>query len=176
MARSPDQIRHDLLVLRAQSGEREAVDELVRSWHSRLWRIAFAKINNQDAAWDVAQDAWLKIIRGLPRLREAEAFGCWAMQIVSNTACEWLRRQRIRANSIDRLSTTAEQTKLITGSINLQLLSSLPEAQMQTLVLYYWEQMSISEIAETIGIPIGTVKSRLYHARKALKLLLGEEP
>jgi RNA polymerase sigma-70 factor, ECF subfamily len=176
MARSPDQIRHDLLVLRAQSGEREAVDELVRLWHGRLWRMALAKLNDQDAAWDVAQDAWLKIIRGLPRLREPEAFGCWAMQIVSNTTCEWLRRQRTHANSIDRLSATAEQTKPITASIDSQLLSSLPEAQMQTLVLYYWEQMSVSEIAETIGVPVGTVKSRLYHARNALKLLLGEEP
>jgi RNA polymerase sigma factor (sigma-70 family) len=175
MARSPEQIRHDLLVLRAQSGEREAVDELVRMWQMRLWRLAFAKLNDHEAAWDVAQDAWLAIIRGLPRLRQPEAFGCWAMRIVAKTASERMRRQQRHDNAIDRLSASAEQTKPTATGIDSQLLSYLPEAHTQTLVLYYWEQMSVAQIAETLDVPTGTVKSRLYHARQALKKLLGEE-
>ena len=175
MARSPEQIRHDLLVLRAQAGQREAVDELVRLWQTRLWRLALARMNDQEAAWDVSQDAWLAIIRGLPRLRQPEAFGRWAMQIVAKTASQRMRRLRTHANAMDRLAASAEQTTPAAASIDSQLLSSLPEAQMQTLVLYYWERMSVAEIAEPLGVPAGTVKSRLFHARSALKQLLGEE-
>ncbi len=164
-----------MLVLRAQSGDREAVDELVRLWQRRLWRLAYAKLNGQEAAWDVAQDAWLAIIRGLPRLREPEAFGAWAMQIVAKTASERLRRRQIHANAMGRLAASAKRTTPPASAIDGQLLSSLPEAQMQALVLYYWERMTVAEIAETLGVPSGTVKSRLYHARMALKQILGEE-
>jgi DNA-directed RNA polymerase specialized sigma24 family protein len=175
MARSPEQIRHDLLVLRAQSGDREAVDELVRLWQTRLWRLAYAKVNDHEAAWDVVQDAWLAIIRGLPRLRQVEAFGAWAMQIVSKTAGDRWRRKRIHTSAMDRLAASAGRTTPPSPSIDGQMLSSLPEAQMQALVLYYWERMTVGEIAETLGVPAGTIKSRLYNARMALKQLLGEE-
>lgn len=97
------------------------------------------------------------------------------MQIVVKTACLRLRRQRTHVNTIDRLAASMERNKPAAASIDSQLLSSLPDVQMQTLVLYYWERMSISEIAETIGVPAGTIKSRLYHARQSLKQLLGEE-
>jgi DNA-directed RNA polymerase specialized sigma24 family protein len=174
MARSPEQIRHDLLVLRAQSGEQAAIGELVQLWQTRLWRLAFAKMNDHEDAWDVVQDAWLAILRGLPRLREPEAFARWAMQIVTRTACGRLRRRRTHVNMLDRLTAFLKNKKPVAAGIDPQLLSALTEAQMQTLVLYYWERMSVSEIADTVGVPAGTVKSRLYHARQSLKLMLGE--
>jgi RNA polymerase sigma factor (sigma-70 family) len=145
------------------------------AYGNRDFGDSLAKTNDHEGAWDVAQDTWLAIIRGLPRLRNPEAFGGWAMQIVVKTACLRLRRQRTHVNTIDRLAASMERNKPAAASIDSQLLSSLPDVQMQTLVLYYWERMSISEIAETIGVPAGTIKSRLYHARQSLKQLLGEE-
>ncbi len=96
------------------------------------------------------------------------------MQIVAKTASE-LRRRQIHANAMGRLAASAKRTTPPASAIDGQLLSSLPEAQMQALVLYYWERMTVAEIAETLGVPSGTVKSRLYHARMALKQILGEE-
>ena len=77
MARSPEQLRQDLLVIQSQNGDRKALEKLVRQWQRRLWRIALEKLGDQDATWDVIQETWLAIIQGLHKLREPEAFDSW---------------------------------------------------------------------------------------------------
>ena len=86
MTRTPEQLRQDLLVLQAQRGDPDALEQLVRLWQTRLWSVAMAKSDDHDAAWEISQEAWLEILRGLRGLREAEAFGRWATRIVSNVA------------------------------------------------------------------------------------------
>lgn len=174
MARSPEQIQHDLLVLQAQSGDREAMADLVDRWQTCLWRIALAKLGDQEAAWDVVQDAWLAILRSLRKLRQPEAFGRWAMQIVANIASGRIRRGQRHAKAIRSLTGPLSQGSPGSACIDSQRFSDLPEAQAQALALFYWERMSVSEIAEMLDLPSGTVKSRLYHARKNLKRLIGE--
>jgi RNA polymerase sigma factor (sigma-70 family) len=125
----------------------------------------------------VVQDGWLSILRKLRQLRQPEAFGGWAMQIVAHAAAEHLRRARrqaeaIRAMSAEPAPRPAEQP----ATFDRRLLAGLTEPQLQAIILYYWEQMPLAQIAETLGVPVGTVKSRLYHARQNFKHLLGEEP
>lgn len=175
MARSPEQVRHDLLVLRSQSGDRNAINDLVGIWQTRLWRVALAKLDDEEAAWDVVQDAWLIILRKFRQLRQPEAFGGWAMQIVANAAKAHLRRNSRHARAIHALPVRSVQAPKESASIDGRLLASLPEAQFQALILYYWEHMSIPEIAETLGVPVGTIKSRLHYARQNFKQLLGDD-
>ena len=178
MVRSPEQIRHDLLVLKAQSGDSEAVRGLVDLWYERLWRLAFAKLCDREAAWDVVQDAWLKILRKLHHLRQPEAFGAWVTQVVTTTAIDHLRRRQRHAEAMRAipLRAPAPLRPQEEPSVDAQALSGLPEPQLQVVILHYWEQMSVADIAETLGVPVGTVKSRLHHARKNFKQLLGDEP
>ena len=173
MARSPEQLRQDLLILRAQGGDREALEELVRHWQTRFWQLAVARLGDHDAAWDVTQEAWLAILRGLWRLRQPEAFGRWAIQIVSNIAANRIRRNGRHARAMDRLARGARDRDAPTeASFERRSLSALPPAQRTVMILYYFEQKGIPEISEILGVPTGTVKSRLYYARKNLGNLL----
>jgi RNA polymerase sigma factor (sigma-70 family) len=165
------------MILRAQRGDRDAIAEMVRLWQPRLWRMALAKLGDEEAAWDTTQDAWLSILRGFPRLRRPETFGGWAMKIVANASANRLRRDRRLSGVIQALKDKARRTSSPSDShLDYQLLSTLPEPQFQVLIMYYWERMSVSQIAETLDVPGGTVKSRLYHARLHFKQLLGDNP
>ena len=151
------------------------MDQLVRLWQSRLWSVAVARSSDHDAAWDVSQEAWLRILRGLRGLREVEAFGRWATQIVANVAAQRVRRQQVNARAIDKISdrpaaVEADHEK----RFERNLLSALPDSQRTIIVLHYFEEMGVADIADMLDIPTGTVKSRLHYARKKLQELLGD--
>jgi RNA polymerase sigma-70 factor (ECF subfamily) len=173
MARSPEQLRQDLLVIRSQNGDRKALEKLVRQWQRRLWRIALEKLDDQDTAWDVIQETWLAIIQGLHRLREPEAFDRWVTQIISNIAANSIRRTKRRTH-IDRMMPRRKQNQdpLIEVLLERHFLTALSLSQRVVITLYYLDRKSISEIAKTLNVPCGTVKSRLYYARKKLKYFL----
>ncbi len=176
MARTPEQLRQDLLVLQAQRGDPGALDQLVRLWQTRLWSVAVAKSGDHDAAWDISQEAWLKILRGLRGLREVEAFGRWATRIVSNIAAERIRRQQVHVRDLEKM---ADRPATVPASrdthFERKLLSELPDSQRTIIVLHYFEELGVTDIAEMLDIPAGTVKSRLHYARKKLQELLGDD-
>jgi RNA polymerase sigma-70 factor (ECF subfamily) len=91
-----EQILDEMLVLGCQSGDARAFDALVARWQERLWRHAARLIEDEDAAYDVLQESWLAIGKGLPGLQDAVAFPAWAYRIVSNKSRDWLRRERRR--------------------------------------------------------------------------------
>ncbi len=175
MTRTPDQLRQDLLVLQAQSGDRDALEQLVRLWQTRLWSVALAKSGDHDAAWEISQEAWVEIFRGLRGLREAEAFGRWATRIVSNIAAQRIRRRQRHVRALEKIadqSTTVASTD--DAHFERKLLSALPTSQRTIIILHYFEKLEVMEIAEMLDIPAGTVKSRLYYARKKLRDMLGD--
>ncbi|MGO9112495.1 MAG: RNA polymerase sigma factor [Thermoguttaceae bacterium] len=91
-----DRLNDELLVLRCQEGDTEAFELLVARWQQRLWRHAWRLTGNESAAWDVLQEAWIGISRGINRLVDAAAFPAWAYQIISNKC-----RTRFVANNGD---------------------------------------------------------------------------
>lgn len=176
MTRTPEQLRQDLLVLQAQRGDPDALEQLVRLWQTRLWSVAMAKSDDHDAAWEISQEAWLEILRGLRGLREAEAFGRWATRIVSNVAAQRIRRQQVHVRAMDKM---ADQPATVEAPretrFERKLLSALPTSQRTIIILHYFEKLGVTEIAEMLDIPAGTVKSRMYYARKKLQELLGDD-
>ncbi len=186
-------ITDELLVMSCQDGDEEAISLLVRRWQPRLWRHARTLTGTDDAAWDVVQESWLAIVRGLHRLLDAAQFRVWAYRIVTNKSADWIRRQTRRRQALADLSQqdAAQSGGTQTGIAQPDVLGrSEPEAAashneqvaalqqaLQTLgpdhrvvlTLHYLEEMTINEIAVSLGIPAGTVKSRLYHARQELK-------
>jgi len=156
-------------VIDAQGGRREAFDMLVSRWQKRLWWHAFNLTGSAEAAWDIAQESWLDIVRGLTRLNDPAKFGSWAYRIVSHKAHDWrCRHGRERSPDIepeDAPAVIAEQGKLETAGDVHDILRRLPARAQVVLNLYYLEGFSLAEIAGILGTPEGTVKSRLHAAR-----------
>ena len=93
MAKRRTQILDELLLLRCQQGSSEAFELLVNRWQAPLWHHAYRLTGAQDAAWDVFQEVWMAISRGIARLQDPVAFRRWAYTIVSRKAADWARRR-----------------------------------------------------------------------------------
>jgi RNA polymerase sigma-70 factor (ECF subfamily) len=163
------QIVDEILVMDAQSGRSEAFDVLVSRWQKRLWWHAFNLTGRTEAAWDIAQETWLDIVRGLTRLNDPAKFGTWAYRIVSHKAYDWRgkdRRERLsEIEQEDMPSLTAGQETSQGAEDVYDILRRLPADAQVVLNLYYLEGFGLAEIAGILGIPEGTVKSRLHAAR-----------
>jgi RNA polymerase sigma-70 factor (ECF subfamily) len=169
MRNSVEQIADEILVMDAQSGRREAFDTLVSRWQKRLWWHVYHLTGRTEAAWDITQESWLDIVRGLSRLNDPAKFGSWAYRIVSNKAYDWrCRNGRESSPEIEPEvppASTAEQGKHETASDVHDILRRLPAHSQVVLNLYYLQGFDLAEIAGILGAPEGTVKSRLHAAR-----------
>jgi RNA polymerase sigma-70 factor (ECF subfamily) len=92
MRRTSEQIIDEILVIDCQAGSARALDALVSRWHRRLWQHAYRLVGDTDAAWDVTQQSWLAIIKGLRKLREPSYFKAWAYRITTSKAVDWIRK------------------------------------------------------------------------------------
>lgn len=182
---TPGPAYDELLVLRSQDGDAGALDELVNRWQTRFFRHAYRLTANRDSARDAVQEAWIAIVRGLTRLDDPSRFAPWAYRILSNKCVDWVRkqgrrrrfdqtlveRQRPEDAVIEPDPEGDEARQRVVGALRC-----LPPAQQALLALFYQDGFGVGEIAQILEIPAGTVKSRLFHARNALKgALEGEE-
>ncbi len=179
--RREERILDEYLAASARAGDREALGELARRWEKRLIRHAWRLTGDREQAHDIAQDAWVDIARGVRRLDDTAAFPAFAFRVVTRRAADAIRRaQRNRAGvaalaaepqarctASDALEATASAP-----SINA-LLARLPAEQRAAIALFYLEELSIAEIAAALGVPAGTIKTRLMAAREKLKIALG---
>jgi len=169
MPNPAEQIAEEILVMDAQGGDRNAFDMLVLRWQKRLWWHAFNLTGRAEAAWDVAQESWLDIVRGLTRLNDPAKFGAWAYRIVSHKAYDWRHRHgdgaspEIGQEEVPALAAEQGQCQTVSGVHDV--LRRLPARTQVVLILYYLEGLSLAEIARILGLPEGTVKSRLHTAR-----------
>ena len=177
MRRTPETIYDEWLVLRAQDEDAEALRILTLRWHGRLVRHAIHLTGNRDAASDVAQESWLAIVKGLRKLNDPARFPAWAFRIVSNKSADWVRtRVRDRPDQPPKppepSRDASSQSQLEHHEDIVQLRRALRELSAEhraALSLHYLDGLSILEIAESLNIPPGTVKSRLHHARSRLR-------
>lgn len=170
------------LVGQARLGGRRAFDELVRRWHKRLVAHAWRLTGDGDAARDAVQAAWLEIVRGLPSLRDDAAFPAWAFRIVSRRAARAIdarRRERDLAKAYAAEPSVEDEPVHAADAgeaARLQrAIAALPPVQRAAIGLYYTEGMSVAEAAVALDVPVGTVKTRLMHARRALRAALEGE-
>jgi RNA polymerase sigma-70 factor (ECF subfamily) len=173
-----DQALDELLVLRCQDGDASALDELVRRWQPRLWRHAWHLTRQTDAASDVTQESWIGIVRGIRLLEDPAMFRAWAYRIVTRRCADWANRRRGNAarSPVEVDDVPVAQLFTLESREEAQQLhkaiARLGSDQRAILSMRYWENMSTREIAAVLGVPDGTVKSRLSHARSELKQVL----
>ncbi len=167
---SKEQIIDELLVMDCQAGRTEALDMLISRWQKRLWQHAYRLVGNTEAAWDITQQSWIGIIKGLPKLDDPANFRAWAYRITTNKASDWIKKNKKAEHAgLEEVQDKQHEDRKY-GDIK-ELLGKLDLEKRTVLGLYYFEQLSISDISMALNIPKGTVKSRLYNARNELKNL-----
>lgn len=175
MKRTVDQIEDALLILQAQDGDRRAWKEIVRRWQPQIYAHARRLTGHPEGASDVVQESWLAMVRAINTLDDPTRFRPWAYRIVAHKASDWIRkRQRDRKvivrpdDPIDVANPERQRENDRLGPLR-QAIRQLPQQHRSLLQMFYIDQMPLSEIAEVLGIPLGTVKSRLHGIRQELK-------
>lgn len=180
MSRDSEQILIELALLRLRSGDDRALNEVITYWHPKLLRHAVRLVERTDVAADVMQDAWLGIVKGLPRLQDPAAFAGWAHRIVANKAADWVKKQQ-RTRTAQRASAQREEEPPSDANAADEVdevddirtaIRRLPPEQRVVIAMFYLDELSIADIAARLGLPSGTVKSRLHAARHQLKQIL----
>ena len=165
----------ELLVIRCQLGERRAFDELVMRWAAPVANYARRVSKDSEAAAELTQDIWVRVFRGVDRLRDSSRFRPWLFGIAHRAFVDALR-SRYRAlppveDDGDQLAAAAEESQFDLASVELAL-ARLPPAEREILTLFYLNELTIEETAGALSIPPGTVKSRLHRARRSARLEL----
>jgi RNA polymerase sigma-70 factor (ECF subfamily) len=169
------------LALRCQSGDAEAFRQLVVEMERPLLYFATKLLGNEDTALDVLQQTWLRAFRGFHRLERPEQLRAWLYQIVRGLAADQFRKRA----SVERLEQHyAEQNPEVDeeptfecedGAAVHRALDQLEPRLREVVLLHLLEDLPIAEVATIVACPAGTVKSRLHHGKRKLRLLLQGE-
>jgi len=182
------------LVKRCQAGQTEAFDELVSRYRTRIFAMIYNMVHNEQDAWDLAQESFVKAWKSIKRFRRDSSFYTWVYRIVMNVTIDWLRKKQgkgagtefddsIQLKEIDPASRTVPKAeplpheRMERNEIRAKIdnaIGQLSPEHRAVILMKEIEDMQYHEIAETLGCSIGTVMSRLFYARKKLQNLLRE--
>lgn len=182
-----------MLIARAQSGDRSAFNTLIRKHETRAYQYAFRLTRNAEEASDVVAESFVRVFNALQNFKGQSAFSTWLYRILTNCFLDIRKREK------NRQSTSLESVLLAPeGEVERQVedqgrspleeferntreakitsaVAELPEYQRAMIVMYHAEMLSYEEIAAALDLPIGTVKSRLNRARLSLRELLAKD-
>ncbi len=161
------------LVERAARGDRDAFDLLVSDAVDRLYAMARLILRDADLAEDAVQEALIHCWRELPRLRDPERFAAWLHRLLVNAATDQHRRRRRFQASIGLVrSSGVERDFAIDVAVRDELRVAFERLRVEhraALVLHHYLGLSPTEIADTLGVPLGTAKSRLHYGAEAMR-------
>jgi RNA polymerase sigma-70 factor, ECF subfamily len=172
------------LVARSIGGDSESFNELVLRWERPIYALAYRTIGREEDARDVCQETFLRAFRALPGFRGQSKFSSWLYRIALNLCRDWIRRERRApvvqppedvdvlelaaaaepSESIEDLVARKDLTRLVE-----QAMALLPEEQRTAIVLKEYHGLTFQEIAELVGCPLSTVKTRLYQGLTVLR-------
>ncbi|MHC4743981.1 MAG: RNA polymerase sigma factor [Planctomycetota bacterium] len=173
MQNRQEKLHNELLVIRSQQGDEEAFGDLVGLWQERMWRYAFKMTGSEAVAWDVVQETWASVVKGLKRLKDVSTFPCWLFRIVNNKftdlARQKKRQSRLNGHLQENLKEEASPKVNEKADVLETALEKLPPERKALIMLRYSEDFSIPQISEVLEIPEGTVKSRLHRTVNELR-------
>ncbi len=168
-----------LLLERCRKGDAKAWEELVRRYWGFCYRLSYHLLQSREDAEDVAQEALLQVYRALPNFRGDSSFRTWLYRIVINCCHAKRRKEQATTEATEEQEegrSANEETFGLEGADKVYAirwaLARLPDDLRVTFLLREVDGFTYGEIAETLGIPIGTVESRLHRARKQLREML----
>jgi len=184
-----------VLVQRAQAGDRDALSALVQSQQTYVYSIAMSLMHNPADAADMTQEAFVRLLRSLGTYRGETKFTTWLYRLVTNICLDGLRRRGRPVESLDEPSSTQagddaqtagerladsdrwthpeEEVELRESATEVRAaMTRLPAPQRLALTLHYFQEMRYEDIADTMGLPLNTVKSHIRRGKERLALLL----
>lgn len=176
MKRSSEQIFTEWLVINCQMGDVVAMQKLLKIWYPKLLRYAFRQIGEQQKSEDAVQNALEIMTNKLSKLTDSAAFPKWIYQILHHKCVDIIRQNQRQKNIVNSYQEFVEsENEYLLNSKNEDglcfddMVKNLPNKIYQLVHLYYLEGLSVVEIQQVLDIPLGTVKSRLHHARNLIR-------
>ena len=179
------------LVEKCRHGDTQAFNELVTKYRGKVYAMIYNMVHNEQDAWDLAQDGFLKAWKSIGRFRGQSAFYTWLYRIVMNVTIDWLRKKQVEGDT--EFDETLGLTGVEPGASTAPKAEPLPYQKMEhdeirsridaaveklspehraVILMREMDGMQYEEIAATLGCSVGTVMSRLFYARKKLQSLL----
>jgi len=170
---SSDRLIEHILILRCQIGDTDALAELIEQYQRPLRYFISRLLGDSKSAEDIFQDTWLIVLRRISTLKKPDAFGPWLYRIARNKVYQQLRKKK-RLAELDRSLAVPNGAEEPTFSPDdaagiHKCLACLKPRQREVLMLRFLEQMSYQQISQVLNCTLGTVKSRIYYAKIALK-------
>ena len=172
------------LIERSRRGETGAFETLMSKYSNLVGSIAYNIVGDVHVAGDITQETFLKVFRNLTNLEDPRRFKGWLCSIVRTTCVDWLRKERVRPASLEKiaedgvepqgefLGSAFKQTSTELEELRekiLHVVNSLPRIYQQIILLRHLRKMTYREMSDFLGLPIATIESRLYRARLMLK-------
>jgi RNA polymerase sigma-70 factor (ECF subfamily) len=174
MADSAERVYRTILVVRCQAGDRTAFEELVALYQPRLRYFLARMVGDDHAAEDLLQDVWFDVFRGVARLADPGAFAAWLYQIARRRALASVGKRRQPPTSLEGIDVpqneeedddfSAEDAERVHAA-----LGQLAPEHREVLLLRFIEEMTYEDIARVTECPLGTVRSRIHYAKRALR-------
>ena len=173
----------DYLVARARLGDSRAREQLVLRYQKKYLAHAYRLLGNAEQTRDAVQEGWVDILRGLPKLRDDSAFSAWSFRIITRKCAGEINKVQKNRGALKTMSKESllgktgenEFDKVNDRQLVHTALAELSREHRAAVTLFYLKDMSVAEIAVTLEIPVGTVKTRLMNARKKLRAALEGE-
>ena len=178
------------LVARSRTGDMDSFNQLILRWERPIYALAYRVIGQEEDARDVAQETFLRAFRALPGFKGQAKFSSWIYRIALNLCRDWIRRER-RApilptpEGVDVIELAAEQGPVESiedlvarndiSKVVADLMTRLPEEQRTAIILKEYHGMTFQEIADLQGVPLSTVKTRLYQGLNVLRRHLQQQ-
>jgi RNA polymerase sigma-70 factor (ECF subfamily) len=178
------------LVSLSMSGDADSFNQLVLRWERPIYALAYRVIGREEEARDVVQETFLRAFRGIRNFRGQAKFSSWIYRIALNLCRDWIRRER-RAmiaqppEGVDLIELAAEQEPAESiedlvarhdmSHVVARLMARLPDEQRTAIILKEYHGMTFQEIADLQGVPLSTVKTRLYQGLTVLRRHLQQE-
>ncbi len=176
-------------------GDVNAFNTLVWRWQKTIYNFVLRYVGNREEAHDLTQQVFMRVYRSLPRLNKPASFSTWIHQIAANLCRDWIKQRRRRpAVSLENLQETGSADLHKSPALTLfpeasqhpdrivsrnelrelieKALQEIPEEQRVVVIMKEYQGLKFTEIAEALGAPVNTVKSRLYYGLSALRKIL----
>lgn len=172
------------LVSRSMGGDPESFNQLIKRWERPIYALAYRTIGREDDARDVVQETFLRAFRGLSGFKGQAKFSSWLYRITLNLCRDWMRRQRrapviATPDGVDLVELAGESANVETADAAVarkdlsrmvaRAMTVLPEEQRAAIVLKEYHGLTFQEIADLLGCPLSTVKTRLYQGLSVLR-------
>jgi RNA polymerase sigma-70 factor (ECF subfamily) len=176
MNEQEQQIYTELLVIRCQQGEQEAFRLMVELWQKPLMMFALRYLEQETESWDVVQETWVSVIKGLDKLQNPSRFVSWLFSILTNKCIDRVREKQAEVRLLKNANVKLKSPEISNDDEFLsKAVQGLPDEHRVLIILRFGQGLQIGQIAAMLNVAEGTVKSRLHRAIARLREILGDK-